>query len=210
MASPESNYSQAAFLTVEEHFSERDVVEFLIRTSPVTWVISAIYVAAIFGLQRYMRHRPPLNLRPALVAWSAFLAVFSIIGACRLIPERFHAVQNYGWTFSVCTMELHSGPVGFWTFLFVLSKILELGDTLFIILRKQKLIFLHWYHHIIVLIFAFYTPAWEQPFGRWFSTINYFVHAVMYSYYTLKAARIRVPKPIAMVITVLQITQVRL
>lgn len=34
---------------------------------------------------------------------------------------------------------------GFWTWLFVLSKLPELGDTIFIVLRKQPLIFLHWY-----------------------------------------------------------------
>jgi len=34
---------------------------------------------------------------------------------------------------------------GFWTWLFVLSKLPELGDTIFIVLRKQPLIFLHWW-----------------------------------------------------------------
>ena len=33
---------------------------------------------------------------------------------------------------------------GFWSSLFVLSKVPELGDTIFIILRKQQLRFLHW------------------------------------------------------------------
>lgn len=42
----------------------------------------------------------------------------------------------------------------FWGTLFSLSKVIELGDTAFIILRKQPLIFLHYYHHATVLIYT--------------------------------------------------------
>ncbi|PIO70161.1 GNS1/SUR4 family protein [Teladorsagia circumcincta] len=37
--------------------------------------------------------------------------------------------------------------------------------------------------------------------------MNYGVHALMYTYYALRALRVRVPKQIAMVVTVLQISQ---
>jgi hypothetical protein len=37
-----------------------------------------------------------------------------------------------------------SGAGGFWTLAFVLSKLPELGDTAWIVLRKRPLIFLHW------------------------------------------------------------------
>ena len=43
---------------------------------------------------------------------------------------------------------------GFWATMFVLSKVPELGDTIFIVLRKQPLIFLHWYHHATVLVYS--------------------------------------------------------
>ena len=208
MSIAKSDFSQRLFFIWERKFSEEDVLAWLRTVSPCTWVCVALYLGIIFGLQRFMKNRTPLNLRPALVAWSAFLALFSIIGATRLIPERFYTIQTHGWTYSVCTMEYHSGPVGFWTFLFVLSKVFELGDTLFIVLRKHKLILLHWYHHVVVMICVFYATAVGQPFGRWFATINYTVHAIMYSYYTLRALRIRVPKIVAMMITAIQIAQV--
>lgn len=43
--------------------------------------------------------------------------------------------------------------------------------------------------------------------GRWFVTMNFCVHALMYGYYALRALQYRIPKSIAMVITTLQIVQ---
>lgn len=40
--------------------------------------------------------------------------------------------------------------------MFVFSKVPELGDTVFIILRKRPLIFLHWYHHVTVLLYTWH------------------------------------------------------
>merc|ERR1719228_1201824 len=37
--------------------------------------------------------------------------------------------------------------------------------------------------------------------------MNYFVHSLMYSYYALRAMRVRIPKGVAMAITILQLTQ---
>ena len=43
--------------------------------------------------------------------------------------------------------------------------------------------------------------------GRWFSAINYMVHAIMYSYYTIRASGKRTPKFIPLFITTCQISQ---
>ena len=88
-----------------------------------------------------------------------------------------------------------------------MSKAPELGDTVFIVLRKQRLIFLHWYHHITVLLFTWYSYADEASAGRWYVDMNYVVHAMMYSYYALRAMGVRVPKQVAMLITTSQIAQ---
>lgn len=95
----------------------------------------------------------------------------------------------------------------FWCFLFVVSKIVELGDTGFIVARKQKLLFLHWYHHVTVLIFGWFSSMGPLSFGRYIMAMNFFVHSLMYSYYAARILKIRVPKQLAMTITSLQILQ---
>lgn len=85
--------------------------------------------------------------------------------------------------------------------------VLPAGDTLFIVLRKQKLIFLHWYHHITVLLYSWYSYKDMVAGGGWFMTMNYLVHAVMYSYYALRAAGFKLSRKFAMFITLTQITQ---
>lgn len=81
------------------------------------------------------------------------------------------------------------------------------GDTVFIVLRKQRLIFLHWYHHITVLVYSWYSYKDQVAGGGWFMTMNYLVHAVMYSYYALRAVGFKVSRKFAMFITLTQITQ---
>lgn len=87
------------------------------------------------------------------------------------------------------------------------SKMVEFGDTFFIILRKKPLIFLHWWHHITVLNAVWLTSFHWDPVGRWFGIVNLGVHALMYSYYALKSVNIYVPRKFAMFLTALQIGQ---
>lgn len=89
----------------------------------------------------------------------------------------------------------------------MLSKLPELGDTVFIVLRKQPLIFLHWYHHITVLIYSWFSYTEYTASARWFIVMNYCVHAVMYSYYALRALRFAPPRQVSMFITGAQLTQ---
>jgi len=91
--------------------------------------------------------------------------------------------------------------------MFVLSKVPELGDTVFIVLRKQPLIFLHWYHHVTVLIYCWYSFSEYTAPARWFVVMNFIVHSIIYSYYALRAMRFRPPKAVAMLITSLQLLQ---
>jgi elongation of very long chain fatty acids protein 6 len=79
------------------------------------------------------------------------------------------------------------GAVPMWSMLMNFSKFVELFDTAFIVLRKRPLIFLHWYHHVTVLLFCWSAYSIPTGSGIYFIAMNYSVHAIMYGYYGLKA-----------------------
>lgn len=54
----------------------------------------------------------------------------------------------------------------------------ELVDTFFIVIHKKKLIFLHWYHHITVLLYCWHSYVTTSPPGIFFVVMNYGVHAM--------------------------------
>ena len=83
----------------------------------------------------------------------------------------------------------------------------ELFDTYFIVIHKKPLIFLHWYHHISVLLYCWHAYTTKAPGGIFFSTMNYAVHAIMYFYYFLMAVKMKPKWFNSIWITVSQISQ---
>jgi hypothetical protein len=107
---------------------------------------SCIYMGIVFLGCAAMRNREPYKIRGLLTSWNILLTVFSMVGFLSSVPELTVAVMIEGGGFhkSVCTLENHNSATSLWGLLLALSKIIEFGDTAFIVLRKQPLIFLHW------------------------------------------------------------------
>ncbi|XP_051968839.1 elongation of very long chain fatty acids protein 6-like [Xyrauchen texanus] len=203
----ESLLNMTAF-DFERQFDDQRANEWFQHNCEIAIVLSVTYAAVIYFGRVFMKDRQKLDLRTPLMLWSLCLAVFSVMGALRTGWYMLNAVMSLGLLQSVCDTTFFSAPVSkFWAYAFTLSKVPELGDTVFIVLRKQRLIFLHWYHHITVLLYTWYSYKERVAGGGWFMMMNYTVHAFMYSYYTAKAAGARVPRQFAMLITVLQILQ---
>ncbi|VDM45793.1 unnamed protein product, partial [Toxocara canis] len=169
--------------------------------------ISIFYFIVIKLIQRLMRNREPFNLRRPLFMWNASLAIFSFFGFIRFAEEVFYSVTTLGMYKSLCYTIHTNGVAAFWALLFACSKVVELGDTLFIVLRKKPLIFLHYYHHVAVLICAAHAGAEHAAPGRFFVCMNYFVHSIMYTYYASTAYGFRPSRIMAMTLTTLQIVQ---
>ncbi|CCI42965.1 unnamed protein product [Albugo candida] len=181
-------------LTFERNWVSAPAIEFCKGTIAHVLALSLLYCFAIFAGRRYMEGRKPYNLRFALASWNLLLAIFSCIGSIRTVPPLLNLLYNRGAYVGVCAdpVKLYDkGHVGLWITLFIFSKIPELFDTLFIVLRKKPLIFLHWYHHVTVLLFCWHAFASTSASGISFAAMNYSVHAVMYFYYFLVAIGMR-------------------
>lgn len=61
-----------------------------------SFYISIGYLVAIVALRTWMANRQPYNLKGALIAWNAALAIFSIVGTIRCMPEFVHVLYNNG------------------------------------------------------------------------------------------------------------------
>lgn len=166
------------------------------------------YATGIYLLKKYMNDRKAFDLRTPLIVWNFLLTTFSAIGAYRGLNEFSAIYSKYGLTGTVCHNGALLGATGFWMHLFVLSKVIEFGDTVFIILRKKPLQFLHYYHHLETCFVSFFIYSnGPLALARYFGPINLTVHTFMYGYYTLAAMGLRAPKHIAMIITLSQTMQ---
>lgn len=173
----------------------------------ISILIALIYIASIFACKPLIE-KPFTNVDDYLKIWNFILMVFSIFGFYRSGNEFFQKLLTKGFIASFCDGDyINNRSIYYWYFLFVISKIFEMGDTVFLLLRKKPIRFIHWFHHAITMIYTFYIAAHLPAIGRWMCTMNFFVHSFMYSYYFVTSHRIFPPKFVSVFITTLQTLQ---
>uniref|UniRef100_A0A914DZV4 Elongation of very long chain fatty acids protein n=1 Tax=Acrobeloides nanus TaxID=290746 RepID=A0A914DZV4_9BILA len=169
--------------------------------------ISIAYYVIIRLIEKWMQNRKPFDLRRELLIWNAGLAVFSWLGLIRFSEDFLYNWYTHGFKYSICYSCNPDSVAAFWSLLFAVSKIVELGDTLFIVLRKRPLIFLHYYHHVAVLVYTIHSGAEHTAPGQAFISMNYLAHSFMYTYYAYTAYGKRVPRLVSMLVTTVQTAQ---
>ena len=203
-----TGYIQSLNDEVEANYDLDHVSDHLTKYLPVPPVLCVAYLVLVFCGRRWMKDKPAFDLRNLLTVWNSVLAAFSITGFLVTFPAIIEQIKMKRDVDAVCTSLVEERPwLAFWCFVFVYSKIVEFGDTFFIVLRKTPLNFIHWYHHITVLMYSWHGLATRNTGGHWFSCMNFGVHSVMYSYYMFKAMGFKISGSVAKAITILQLAQ---
>lgn len=103
--------------------------------------------------------------------------------------------------------RLWNEGLAFYGWFFYLSKFYEVIDTIIILAKGKKSSTLQTYHHAGAMMCMWAGMRYMTPAIWLFCFLNSGIHAMMYTYYTITAFRIRVPKAVKQTLTTMQIMQ---
>jgi hypothetical protein len=195
-------------------FNMRDSVIWNDEHWQIPYIFMVLYLITLFFVPRVMESREPFRNKNILFWWNVGLSLFSFAGVYNVVPRVLFSPKaglfTQGYYEAICshTDWFANGWCGVFCCLFVYSKIYELGDTFWKLLRKSPVSFLHWYHHCTVLLYACHSSKAACSVGIWFIAMNYSVHFIMYGYYAITQTSLKNwAKQWGIMITTLQITQ---
>ena len=174
-------------------------------------LLASLYLPSIYYGQLYMKDKE-FKIKHSLFLWNIFMSFSSFLGFYLIFVDQMEIDSVY-YTKNFCDSstnienQKNSQLV---CFIFCYTKILEWIDTFFLVIKKRKIIFLHWFHHLITMLYCLHAINYTAYFdysGFIFTTVNLFVHAIMYFYYAIKVYKIYVPKILVNSITFIQLLQ---
>ncbi|KAJ3375377.1 hypothetical protein GGF31_004495 [Allomyces arbusculus] len=180
-----------------------------LSSGTIVAVTAVTYVAVIFGGQAYLRatNTKPFTLQAPFFVHNVVLSLFSGFLFLAMAENVVPIILRHGLFHAICDERGLTKELLVLYYLNYLTKYYELIDTIFLVLKRKPLAFLHWYHHSLTMVLC-WTQLAGAPTVQWVPIlINLLVHVIMYMYYGLTAIRIRVPTMIKKSITTLQITQ---
>lgn len=165
---------------------------FLLQTPEPMLAVVLLYLAFVFIAPKFMESRPAFDLKRFIILYNFSLIFLSGYMCLEFFMTATLMGYSYtcapvDWTYSTDSLNMRLVSVS-WLFFF--SKIIELMDTVFFILRKKndQVTFLHVYHHSTMII-NWWMAAKYVPVGQSFfvGMVNSSIHTLMYTYYGLAA-----------------------
>ncbi|KAL4899852.1 hypothetical protein BDW74DRAFT_171249 [Aspergillus multicolor] len=171
-----------------------------------TLVSLATYYVVIFGGRQLMKNQAPFKLQTLFIIHNFILTLISGGLLALFLEQILPTLRQDGVLHAICDAR------GGWTdelvllyYLNYLTKYLELADTVFLVLKKKPLTFLHTYHHGATALLCYVELVGRTSVSWVPITLNLTVHVVMYWYYFQSARGIKIWWK--RYITILQIAQ---
>lgn len=195
------------YLVGEQVYEHKEV---LMRWEPMVATLAAYLVMVLVGpsLVGQKELVGKNTMRGLMFLHNAILCVLSLaMAVAALYGGAVVLYRTWGFEECLCNMDgkLLSGALWGWCWIFYASKYYELVDTLILILNRKKLIVLHVWHHLSVMVLCYLWIYCEVNFFFTGVVINGSIHVLMYSYYALSSIGYRAPW--AKLITVGQMVQ---
>jgi len=158
--------------------------------SVLSIVAAYVYFVKVLGPE-WMKKRQPFEIKPLIFAYNVLMIFVNLFFFVTV-----SARTNFGIRTWICMPVDRYFNDQEWSYMivvgwfFVISKFVDLLDTIFFVLRKNfhQVSALHVIHHSLVPINCWlglkYVPSESAAFMPF---INSFIHAVMYSYYALSS-----------------------
>jgi len=148
------------------------------------------YLLIIFLIVVVMKNRKPFELKLASTIHNINMIVISLIMWVGVLQAAYDLAKTEGLMSLLCEMKPNAvnGRIGFWIYMFYVSKYYEFADTIIMALKKKPIIFLHMFHHTLVVPCTWMWLSDQWLVGAWWCVnVNSLVHAFMYYYYLLTA-----------------------
>jgi len=152
-------------------------------TLPVVSTAIVSYLAVVLGLQELMKDRPAFKLKTLFRVHNAFLSVSSLVLLALMMEEVLELFYTVGPYNALCASASWTRNLEFYYMINYYFKYIEFLDTVFLVLKKRPLTFLHVFHHSSTAFLAF-VGFGAGVTGVWAAIcLNLGVHVVMYYYY---------------------------
>eukprot|EP01103_Thecamoeba_quadrilineata_P000973 TRINITY_DN10861_c0_g1_i1.p1 TRINITY_DN10861_c0_g1~~TRINITY_DN10861_c0_g1_i1.p1 ORF type:complete len:267 (-),score=14.63 TRINITY_DN10861_c0_g1_i1:113-913(-) len=176
--------------SVDDFHFKRGVTPLSTNVELITSCIT--YLVVIFGGQALMKNRKPFELTTLSRIHNLFLTIISLVLLLlftELVAPRW---WNFGFHNAICHADSYSNRMEFLYYVNYLIKFYELIDTIFLVLKKKNIEFLHYYHHSATIVLC-YTQLVGRSAVSWVCVVlNLIVHVAMYYYYFLSTFGIQI------------------